>query len=297
MNKIKHFQIALLFLTFSSPIFSQEYEWNVYNSGTTPGERIVAIIDAGNLGSYDGMGITGSIIDSNGNWGFTHPTFSHFSAFVRFSQGLKLGIIQDTKTNNIILRFRKISATKVHLTASILTAHKTAKIVFRIEVKNGSSCTIGNPNTINSTGELIVSEPTYGAIYTSSNNAGNVGIGTTNPDAKLSVNGNIHAKEVKVDLTGWSDFVFYDSYHLPTLQEVETHIKEKGHLKDIPSAKEVAENGIELGEINAKLLQKIEELTLYTIEQEKKIDELQLLKQKNKELETRLKKLEAFIIK
>lgn len=64
----------------------------------------------------------------------------------------------------------------------------------------------------------------------------------------------------------------YSSLHnLPTLEEVENHIKEKGHLKDIPSAKEVEKNGIYLGEMDSKLLQKIEELTLYTIEQEKKI--------------------------
>lgn len=105
---------------------------------------------------------------------------------------------------------------------------------------------------------------------------GNIGIGTTNPGIwKLAVNGKVRAKEIKVE-TGWSDFVFYDNYQLPTLTDVEIHIKEKGHLKDIPSAKEVAENGIFLGEMNAKLLQKIEELTLYIIEQEKKIkDEVQ----------------------
>ncbi|SFW21425.1 hypothetical protein SAMN02927921_00604 [Sinomicrobium oceani] len=107
------------------------------------------------------------------------------------------------------------------------------------------------------------------------NNAGRVGINTTNPDAELSVNGHIHTKEVKVDLDGWSDFVFEEGYDLPTLQEVEAHIRENGHLQDIPAAKEVAENGIRIGEMNAKLLQKIEELMLYTIAQEKRIQRLE----------------------
>jgi hypothetical protein len=63
----------------------------------------------------------------------------------------------------------------------------------------------------------------------------------------------------------WSDFVFKKDYNLPTLAEVEKHIREKGNLENIPGEKEVLENGISLGEMNAKLLQKIEELTLYSI--------------------------------
>ncbi|WDF61877.1 hypothetical protein PQ462_10915 [Flavobacterium sp. KACC 22758] len=95
---------------------------------------------------------------------------------------------------------------------------------------------------------------------------GNVGIGVIRPTNKLDVNGTVHSKEVKVDMTGWSDFVFKREYKLPTLEEVEKHIAEKGYLENIPSEKEVLENGINLGEMNAKLLQKIEELTLYMIE-------------------------------
>ena len=94
-------------------------------------------------------------------------------------------------------------------------------------------------------------------------NSGGVGIGTANPGAfKLAVNGDIRAKEIKVE-TGWSDFVFEDDYNLPTLGEVE-------------------ENGVSLGEMDSKLLQKIEELTLYLIEQQK---EIKTLKEKMATLE------------
>ena len=115
---------------------------------------------------------------------------------------------------------------------------------------------------------------------------GSVGIGTTNPDAKLAVNGTIHSKEVKVDVNGWPDYVFKKEYDLPTLQEVEKHINEKGYLENIPSEEEVLKNGINLGEMNIKLLQKIEELTLYTIEQQKNTEKLtKVIKTLTKRLE------------
>ncbi len=132
------------------------------------------------------------------------------------------------------------------------------------------------------------------------NNNGKVGIGTTTPDAKLAVNGNIHTKEVKVDLIGWADYVFKEDYQLPTLQQVEDHITTKGHLINIPSAAEVAENGIQLGEMNAKLLEKIEELTLYTIAQEKNIKAQKTINDQlitnNQNLEARLAKIEDFLM-
>lgn len=135
-------------------------------------------------------------------------------------------------------------------------------------------------------------------------NNGNVGIGNGVIDTKgyeLAVNGRIITEEVKVALYGnWSDFVFKSDYDLPTLQEVETHIKEKGHLKDIPNATEVANEGFFLGEMDAKLLQKIEELTLYTIQQQKEIESLKsenedmkVLNKKLLELQLRLEKLES----
>ncbi|PXX95008.1 hypothetical protein DF185_22790, partial [Marinifilum breve] len=95
-----------------------------------------------------------------------------------------------------------------------------------------------------------------GAIQAFSN--GNVGIGTTTTGThKLAVNGTIGAREIKVETDSWSDFVFEEDYQLKDLKEVESFIEENKHLPDIPSEKEVLENGIAVGEMNAKLLQKI----------------------------------------
>jgi len=113
--------------------------------------------------------------------------------------------------------------------------------------------------------------------------AGNVGIGTSNPGTyALAVNGSIRAKEVIVE-TGWSDFVFDGSYKLRSLDEVEKYIKANKHLPDVPSEAEVKANGVSIGDMQSKLLQKIEELTLYVIE----------LKKENQDLQKRVKSLET----
>ncbi len=126
--------------------------------------------------------------------------------------------------------------------------------------------------------------------------SGNVGIGVNNPQNKLDVNGTIHAKEVKVDLTGWPDYVFKKDYPLLTLEEVEKHIHEKGYLPNVPSEKEVLENGINLGDNQKILLQKIEELTLYSIEQNKKIktqsEKIQQLESENTQIKSLLERVE-----
>ncbi len=121
---------------------------------------------------------------------------------------------------------------------------------------------------------------------------GNVGIGTTTPTEKLSVNGKIRAKEIKVETANWPDYVFEEDYQSLSLAELEKFIKANKHLPEMPTAKEVTENGIALGEMNKLLLKKVEEITLLLIEKEK---ELKIETDKNKTQDERLAKLETYL--
>ncbi len=123
-----------------------------------------------------------------------------------------------------------------------------------------------------------------------------VGIGTVTPQNALDVNGTIRSKEIIVE-TNWSDFVFENDYKLRPLAEVSTFISEHGHLPDVPSAETVQSQGLSVGESQAIMMQKIEEMTLYIIQQEAdKTEQQALIDQlisQNELLEQRLGKLEA----
>lgn len=132
----------------------------------------------------------------------------------------------------------------------------------------------------------------YTNIYMSFLPNGNIGIGTLTPTEKLSVKGNIRAREIKVETNNWPDFVFNENYRHESLPELESFIKRYKHLPNMPTAKQAEDNGIELGEMNKRLLQKIEEITLHLIEKDKqlqvqdarinKLEELFNLSQKSK---------------
>ena len=132
---------------------------------------------------------------------------------------------------------------------------------------------------------------------------GSVGIGVSNPAEKLEVNGNVVATEFQgdVDATNvtadkvilnigsFPDYVFSDTYQLMSLQELETYIKVHQKLPNMPSEQDVIENGLNLKQINTLLVEKVEELTLHTIEVNKKNAQLE------KQLKDLMKKIEGLI--
>jgi len=157
-----------------------------------------------------------------------------------------------------------------------------------------------NSSNSNASGRMYLQARYYnGTAWAWRNNlvlrsSGNVGIGTTNPDMKLTVKGNIHAEEVKIDLNVPApDYVFKKDYNLRTIEELEGFIEKNSRLPEIPSAKEFEQNGVMQAEMDMNLLKKIEELTLYTIQQQKEIESLKKENEEVKLLNTKLFELQG----
>jgi hypothetical protein len=130
---------------------------------------------------------------------------------------------------------------------------------------------------------------------------GNIGIGTTTPDQKLTVNGQVHSTSVVVTSTVPADYVFNTNYHLRPLTEVKAFVDKNHHLPEVPSAADFNKDGQNLGEMNMLLLKKVEELTLYLIEKDKQLAEQktinQNIQQQLKDLAGQLKDLKSTLTK
>lgn len=225
---------------------------NVPNNGYPNG---IFITDAGNIGINTSTPITPLDINGNanlrGNYLYMNGNGSLFSDAVNMALftegGYVFGNKDNTKTRAIITS-----------TGSLFLYNTTANTV---SVR------------VNSVGDSYF-------------NAGSVAIGTTTPgEYKLAVKGTIGAMRLKVTQT-WADFVFDSAYQLPTLEEVALHVKTYKHLPGIPSEKEIAEKGLDVGEMQQKQMQKIEELTLYMIELKKQLAiQQELIAEQRKELD------------
>lgn len=138
-----------------------------------------------------------------------------------------------------------------------------------IKFGNGNNIQIGLLGSSFTSTTLMFQAPKFGFL------TGNVGIGTSSPQYKLDVNGTIHANEIIVGTVSGADFVFAPTYSLLPLSELSAYIAANNHLPEIPSAAEMESNGVNVNELQILLLKKIEELTLYILQQDQRINELE----------------------
>ncbi len=239
-------------------------------------------VGIGTLVPSEELEVIGAVKARNGIFNLSQPNGSVFSSYAdRGEQCRVLGLGTEFSSSGSLFNFYDFPESNYN-------THSTT--VFGIEDRNYKSRFAFWARTNNSSDFICydknqsaffkISEDDNEVTLEMANDNSYVMIGTNtyidNGDLyKLSVNGKVRANSVKV-YTDWADFVFEKNYKLPLLEEVELYIKKNGHLKDIPSENDVEQNGIELGEMNKLLLQKVEELTLYLISQNKDIEAMKI---------------------
>lgn len=224
------------------------------------GQFRTSVIDVSGTKPYEMAGVYGDIRSTTWNGNSTNGGFS--SAIVGFD-----------KINGLDT-FAGYFDGKGYFSNRVGIGTKPSSPFFKLEVKGTShfdGAAIIEQN-------LVVSQKSFlnGKVAIGTNSTPvNVG-GANTSTYNLFVEGGLLADEIRVR-TGWADYVFSDNYNLKPLSEVEAYIKENKHLPNVPSAKTIEEQGAELGDIARIQQEKIEELTLYTIQQQKEIDTLKKL--------------------
>ena len=253
-------------------------------AGGLPGEFLMA---DGNITTLAGMGITDSAIQNQNSAAQSANLWINGSGIFDGNVGIGTTTTNEklTVAGNILAQVSLNFQDNTKFTVTNANVPSLGTTPFSMP-KYG----IAAPNTAGSA-DLWIAGNNAIRMFTGSNPiptvnilSNKVGIGTLNPDKELTVNGTIHSKEVIVDTAIIPDYVFQkyytgksdlkSNYTMPTLTEIETFTKENHHLPNVPSAKEIQQNGLQLGEMSTILLQKVEELTLYAIEQNKVIEEL-----------------------
>jgi hypothetical protein len=289
MNRnIKHILI-FLFCTFASKAWSQTFEWTGISPAFPNGvSNMVSYIDFGEVrfwghvefsitSDYNYQNTTGLYRKSyNVGRNLDAPLYSNTSevtsALGPIANQWKLGEFEINSDNHLVVPI-------YHLVSTGNTLHVHIKGMSTVSV-NTSLITITAPQVIQNS---QIKDHNY------VNGKLSVGTNRADADALLTVAGRISSREVKVTVDAGADFVFADDYKLQPLTEVARYISENQHLPEIASAEEMKKNGLELGAMDIKLLQKIEELTLHLIKISEKVDGLQvensLLKAKIQEIE------------
>ncbi|RKR10417.1 hypothetical protein C8C83_2093 [Flavobacterium sp. 90] len=280
---------------FSSAVFVNEYERAVtFPAGYNVGDYVefvkVSPLSAGASGNYQI-----SINYSRGNIaaGATHlASLSHANPALWREVGrtnnnpyvslqTNFTIDCNTESSNPRFRIRAINTygtTTAPITVYIKVVSLNSNGAFTALSLAGNDQTVSKFLAMTTDWDLYVGNnftATGALLAIKAIQNGNVGIGTSNPTEKLTVAGNISSREVKVTVDAGADFVFENDYKLNSLDFLDKYIKENKHLPEIASAEEMQKDGINLSEMNIKLLQKIEELTLYVIEQDKRLEKLE----------------------
>lgn len=183
--------------------------------------------------------------------------------------------VNSTKTQYRELRFLELNPSSSFMLrgTSYISSTSAHKVVF--EVGSSGQLTLGYD--INSTVSMLSVRGRASITNTLAIGGGGVVVPA---GYRLAVKDGIITEKLKVAVAGtadWADYVFADDYKLMPLEQVEKFVKENNHLPNVPSAVEVVESGIDVAKMDAKLLEKIEELTLYIIQQQKEINELKTL--------------------